>query len=389
MRKRHAIAPLFLLAFMGPLSADTPICQPSRPLPRDELYPPDDGEMKLSIRKLEKLAAKNDAPALNALGIMYGTGTKVALDSRKSFEYYRRAAELGMPTGQINLGYMYLYGEGTEKNEAEAWRLFKLAAEVGHMRAQQFLGFMLGRGIHVEENLPEAAYCYLLAARQGSVEAQHTIATIYQQGLGVPPSHGEGLIWRERAREAARSQKPWFDETLLPGMPPEWTPPYVYVGPLAAESLVTTANYSFRVRPPNAALANSQWQRFAGKQESRNTSMWIGLQEYDTYVVMVEARGKLGAGETIVTAAQRIRPVLKFKSGARPDCAYMDADTPYKSGEIAILTGFCLRASDQEVFEVGFSRKSLALETQATLDGKDVAELDAGLNLLLQTIRFE
>jgi TPR repeat protein len=44
-------------------------------------------------------------------------------------EWFRRAADQGLPGAQMTLGMMYENGQGVEKNEVEARRWYKLADE--------------------------------------------------------------------------------------------------------------------------------------------------------------------------------------------------------------------------------------------------------------------
>src|SRR5262245_43934405 len=94
-----------------PLMAD-PICAPALEFNVPTRPPYVDAYEKHSLRKLEQLAKRGDGHAMNALGIKYGTGSGVPLDSVRSFNYYKTATESGYVPAIPNLVFMYLQGEG-------------------------------------------------------------------------------------------------------------------------------------------------------------------------------------------------------------------------------------------------------------------------------------
>ena len=62
---------------------------------------------------------------------------------------FTKAAKMGLPEAQVNLGWCYLNGVGVEKNDIEAAKYFRMAAEKGLDIAQNNLGvcFEQGRGV--------------------------------------------------------------------------------------------------------------------------------------------------------------------------------------------------------------------------------------------------
>jgi len=77
-------------------------------------------------------AAKQDIPeALFNLSQMYYAGEDVIKDSKKSFEYCKRAAELGHVDAQTNLGVTYATGDGCAKDYIQAYRWSIIASESG------------------------------------------------------------------------------------------------------------------------------------------------------------------------------------------------------------------------------------------------------------------
>lgn len=77
---------------------------------------------------------------------------------------YRKAANLGDPRGQHNLGVCYAKGEGVEKDAVEAVKWYRAAAVQGYRRAQFLLGFCFAFGNGVEKDAEKAVKWYREAA---------------------------------------------------------------------------------------------------------------------------------------------------------------------------------------------------------------------------------
>jgi TPR repeat protein len=70
---------------------------------------------------LDKLASKGDPEAQYRMGLMYYSGVcGVSKDQKKSFEYFKKAADNGSRLAAIRLAYMLREGIGTEKNISES-----------------------------------------------------------------------------------------------------------------------------------------------------------------------------------------------------------------------------------------------------------------------------
>jgi hypothetical protein len=61
---------------------------------------------------------------------MYDKGIGVPKDDMQAAEWYRKAAEQGLPEGQLNLGDIYTSGEGIPQDYIEAYKWFTLAASL-------------------------------------------------------------------------------------------------------------------------------------------------------------------------------------------------------------------------------------------------------------------
>ena len=76
-----------------------------------------------------------------ALGVYFDTGETVAtVDKQAACDYFRRAAEGGVPQGMHVYGIMLYYGTGgAEKDESRGLSMVKSAADSGVEEAKEFL----------------------------------------------------------------------------------------------------------------------------------------------------------------------------------------------------------------------------------------------------------
>jgi|GEM_PF-321855 len=116
------------------------------------------------------------AAILNQAGIDERDGTNgVAKDDASAARKFQRAAELGSPNAQVNLGWMYDKGRGVTQNYPEAVKWYKMAADQGHALGQENLGIMYENGTGVTKDITEALKWYKLAADQGNDLAKNNL----------------------------------------------------------------------------------------------------------------------------------------------------------------------------------------------------------------------
>ena len=151
-------------------------------------------------------SAKAPAPALRdvrldqfALGEKYHRGEGVETNDAKAVEYFRSAAESGLPDAQFQLGVMIENGWGVKADSAAAINWYRQAAELGHASARYQLGLRFANGQGVNKNETEAAKWFLSAAEAGDMAAQYNIGARYAAGLGVKNDFGEAARWTRKA----------------------------------------------------------------------------------------------------------------------------------------------------------------------------------------------
>lgn len=123
-----------------------------------------------------KLAeTQGDAEAINCLGQIY---CKYLMKPEQGFEYYLKAARMGLSLAQINVAMCYKNGQGvkTDIKEQEKWLL--KAAENDDDSADVYLGIM-----HNEiEDYDGAQYWYMRAVKKCNTYAMCRLALLYKEG---------------------------------------------------------------------------------------------------------------------------------------------------------------------------------------------------------------
>ncbi|MBQ7273311.1 MAG: SEL1-like repeat protein [Bacteroidales bacterium] len=206
----------------------------------------------------EKAAEKEDAAALNDLGVIYDQGLGVENNYAQAVSYYMRAAKAGSASGCNNLAYAYYNGQGVtqdinlcvqwlekaydidkdfkselglgyyyvgkayyngkannqpvEQNYEKAFRYFKKAEEMGMEKKidiadlNQCLGICYEDGKGVTKDVDEALRYYRKSAEMGNAEAMNSVGVFYHEGISVQKNteiamelfrkaEGMGSVW--------------------------------------------------------------------------------------------------------------------------------------------------------------------------------------------------
>ena len=80
---------------------------------------------------------------LLAMANQYRTGHGVKANPQRAFEYYKRAARMGLAEAQFQLASMYLESDAIRQSEEKALKWLELAAEQGHTDARFAYTFLL------------------------------------------------------------------------------------------------------------------------------------------------------------------------------------------------------------------------------------------------------
>lgn len=109
--------------------------------------------------------AASDHPELSAADQAY-SAEKFELAA----ELYRRDAELGLVTAQVNLAIMHLEGLGVAQDYGQAFHWFERAAQSGNREAQQNLAQLYRDGHGVKQSDVQAASWFRIAGAMSDAE---------------------------------------------------------------------------------------------------------------------------------------------------------------------------------------------------------------------------
>ena len=119
----------------------------------------------------------------------------------EAVKWLRKAADLGEPNAQYNLGICYYNGQGVKQDFEEAVKWLKKAAGQGVVFAQYNLGVCYYGGQGVKQDFEEAVKWFRLAADQEFPAAQYNLGLCYATGKGVRKDRSEAKKWFRRAAE--------------------------------------------------------------------------------------------------------------------------------------------------------------------------------------------
>jgi len=165
-------------------------------------------DIEQAVELFEQAAKGGSADGAKRLSYLF----TIKKDASKGLEWLRRAAELGDPESQLELGQMMLRGETvsaeinmnlselkvekTEGNDELAAAWISKAAEAGLADAQRLLGILYRRGEGVPKDAKTSFAWTRRAAEQGFAEAQYALGWRYIQGDGVDKDYQAAVKWQ-------------------------------------------------------------------------------------------------------------------------------------------------------------------------------------------------
>ena len=148
------------------------------------------------IQWLSRAAELGDPEAQNELGKIYLNGTEdIPKDKPKAFELFQQAAAKYLTPALMSLAACYHNGWGTDVDEVEALKNYTLAAEGGDSDAMYIVGEYYANGTGTDKDLKKAVDWYRKAAEQGEVDAQMCLGECYMFGKGVKQDYAESFKW--------------------------------------------------------------------------------------------------------------------------------------------------------------------------------------------------
>ncbi len=310
-----------------------------------------DKDKAFSVWKI--LAARGDARAQFRLARLYDLNS--AADEKnlqRAVEWYKKAAEQGLPSAQNRLGELTAEGRGVPKDSAGAFQLWQSSAKQNDAQAQYNLGLAYFRGEGTAEN-PELAEKWLRsAANEGYAPAEFVLGQLRNEGLLLAQDQGRALAWFLRASDNGHPEATAQVRALLAtGVSPTSLPAVQPVqdteetSSAKAELAGAEAKMSALVEDLQAA----EQERNNLRQALDNARDELGAQDAAALAAAAELEGQLAAvqqevkARDVETAAAREQTAEKSKELAAAQREITDlraAMTSLEEGfvtEIAVL----------------------------------------------------
>ncbi len=160
------------------------------------------GEHDKAIDLLKKAGDQGHTQAQYYLSILFEGASGVDRDTAASFHWLKMAAEGGMVEAQRNLAAFYHDGiddPDDDINQAIYW--YRRTANQGDLSGQLNLGILLDQESNSARDHREAIRWYLLAARHGVAQAQFNLGLMHDRGRSTPVNPDKALTWINKAAE--------------------------------------------------------------------------------------------------------------------------------------------------------------------------------------------
>jgi uncharacterized protein len=140
-----------------------------------------------------------------ALGAAYLSGHGVQQDLKLAAYWYEKAAGLGDPSAENEIGYFYEIGIGVSPNPSRAVHWYQLAASAGSLDAKVNLGiaYLWGKGVPQDHKM--AQQLINEAANKGSRIGAAYMGEMYNFGEGVPQDQAAAEHWYEKGAKLHNS----------------------------------------------------------------------------------------------------------------------------------------------------------------------------------------
>jgi TPR repeat protein len=157
-------------------------------------------DLKLAAYWYEKAAGLGDPAAENEIGYFYEMGIGVSPNPSRAVHWYQLAASTGSLDAKVNLGIAYLWGKGVPQDRKMAQQLIREAADKGNGIGAAYMGEMYNFGEGVAQDQAAAEHWYEKGAKL------HNSLSSYRLGvlLSTPLDHPRNIeraaaLFRESA----------------------------------------------------------------------------------------------------------------------------------------------------------------------------------------------
>jgi TPR repeat protein len=164
-----------------------PFCRHPMPTSRKEA----------DLNHMKRIAANDPMALLAAGGNLYSKGKY-----KGSFEYFRKAAELGNVDAHLQLSVFYREGKGVEQDEKKEIYHLEEAAIASHVRARYNLGLLEWKN---NKRYERAVKHFIIAAHLGHDISIKVLKELYKAGVVSKEDFAAALRAHQAAVDATKS----------------------------------------------------------------------------------------------------------------------------------------------------------------------------------------
>jgi hypothetical protein len=143
-------------------------------------------DSKMAAYWYEKAAGLGNPAAQNQIGYFYQAGIGVRQDSKRAVHWYQLSASSGFAIAKVNLAIAYLNGLGVSKNEDLAVRLLTQAYGGGNGTAATYLGDLYYFGLAVKQDKAAGERWFEAGVKLHDPMAAFNLATFYSVSADHP-----------------------------------------------------------------------------------------------------------------------------------------------------------------------------------------------------------
>ncbi|WP_028242619.1 tetratricopeptide repeat protein [Pseudobutyrivibrio ruminis] len=155
-----------------------------------------------------KAQISGDVDGAYYLGYAYENGIGIAVDYKKAFDYYSRAAKYNstdladqnaINKANVALGLLYVKGEGVDADSEQAITFFETASNNNYAKGSYYLGQIYENAVGVDRDYEKAMEYYLMAADLDYAPALNQIGYMYYNGYGVDVDFASAVYYQKLA----------------------------------------------------------------------------------------------------------------------------------------------------------------------------------------------
>jgi TPR repeat protein len=171
--------------------------------------------------KPDVLSKSSQATLIKELDLArnYLTGNGVPRDPSQSAYWYRKAADSGNPSAQVELGYFYLAGLGVTRDAQQAAQWFERAAGSGSATAKLNLAVLYIKGTGVPRD-PHLGFSLMTElAKAGDPRGEAYLGLLYFMGIGAQKDPAAAEEWFKKGAKHHNPEAEYDMGTLYANIP--------------------------------------------------------------------------------------------------------------------------------------------------------------------------